>query len=111
MLPLCWDCNFKQFAYLYQVKTQLECERYVVQAQKGLSSRSKNMIRAQFKRRRRSARVAVRVIETFWERDGRSKNLQGKEPRNANNAEFDHVLTVSLKKITTQRGFRGLRLV
>jgi hypothetical protein len=34
-------------------------------------------MRAQFKRGGRSARVAVRVIMTRWERGGRSKNLQG----------------------------------
>jgi hypothetical protein len=35
------------------------------------------MIKAQFKRRGRSARVVVHVIMTGWERGGRSKNLQG----------------------------------
>jgi hypothetical protein len=49
---------------------------FLVVVKKGLSSRCKNVIRAQFKRRGRSARVAVRVTKTWWERGGRSKNMQ-----------------------------------
>jgi hypothetical protein len=61
--------------YLYKVHTQIV---------KGAWCRRRIkvflvVVGTQFKHRGRSARVrvAVRVIKTWWERGGRSKNLQG----------------------------------
>jgi polysaccharide deacetylase 2 family uncharacterized protein YibQ len=78
------------------------------------SSRGKNVVRAQLKRRGRSARVAVHVIMTSWERGGRIKNLQGMYQ----DREKDLVMhkmpiltTSSLCSLKKSRRQRGLRLV
>jgi hypothetical protein len=85
---------------------------------KGLSSRSKNVIRAQFKRGGCSTRVAVCVIMTRWERGGRSTNLQGTYKGRKENLVMQKmpILTSSSlrslkKKFRTQRGLRCLRVV
>jgi hypothetical protein len=47
--------------------------------------------------------MAVRVIMTWWERGGRSKQGANKElkkePSDAKNDDFDHVLTAFFEKI------------